>query len=618
MSKTNREKLLLWHSEQNGKILNFDEEMLAYCRSDVVVLRQACTKFRQMILTLTANTIKTGVDGVKEYVGGVDALSSTTLAGLCLNVFRTKYLSETYRIKEVLDPTNPLQSTYNRVFEKSAIGIIPAGGYSAQNQFSRKSLLWLELMSKRSGHFIQHALNSPTGEYCVGGGKKYRVDGFCKATNTVYEFYGDIWHGCPKHTSEMKGVIAGISPAHRYAVTIDRQTYIKKLKHKIINIWECDFENILKNVQGDEKSFLDNLDFVDRLCIRDAFYGGRTNCIVLHYKVKDGEVIRYLDVTSLYPYVQKVSRYPVGHPVVITSNFADINEYFGFALVRVSPPRKLYHPVLPYRSNGKLKFPLCRTCAEKEYIGLCKCTNAQRAFTGTFVTVELQEAVRQGYIIDKIYEVLHYNESTQYDPQTLCGGLFTDYVNTFVKLKTEASGYPAWCITDNDKAQFIADFEIKEGIKLDPTKIVYNAGLRLIAKSLLNNLWGRLGLKENLPKTAYVRTPEEFHQLVNDGLNTIKDFHIINDTSLAIVYETTKDAIPEDPTSSVALAAFTTAYGRLELYKYLDLLGERVLYFDTDSIIFKSSDPSKDPPISSYLGGLTGLLLEAVLSVTVT
>ena len=54
--------------------------------------------------------------------------------------------------------------------------------------------------------------------------------------------------------------------------------------------------------------------------------------------------------------------------------------------------------------------------------------------------------------------------------------------------------------------------------------------------------------------------------------------------------------------------AFTTAYGHLELYKYLHLLGDRVLYFDTDSIIFKSSDPATDPPLTSYLGGLTSEL----------
>jgi hypothetical protein len=27
--------------------------------------------------------------------------------------------------------------------------------------------------------------------------KKYKIDGFCEISNTIYEFYGDIWHGNP-------------------------------------------------------------------------------------------------------------------------------------------------------------------------------------------------------------------------------------------------------------------------------------------------------------------------------------------------------------------------------------------------------------------------------------
>jgi len=31
---------------------------------------------------------------------------------------------------------------------------------------------------------------------------------------------------------------------------------------------------------------------------------------------------------------------------------------------------------------------------------------------------------------------------TKYNPETGKGGLFADYINTFLKLKMEASGYP--------------------------------------------------------------------------------------------------------------------------------------------------------------------------------
>lgn len=46
---------------------------------------------------------------------------------------------------------------------------------------------------------------------------------------------------------------------------------------------------------------------------------------------------------------------------------------------------------------------------------------------------------------------------------------------------------------------------------------------------------------------------------------------------------------------------------RLKLYSVLDILGEDVLYFDTDSVIFKvsSSDLLSKLPIGNYLGELT-------------
>jgi hypothetical protein len=46
--------------------------------------------------------------------------------------------------------------------------------------------------------------------------------------------------------------------------------------------------------------------------------------------------------------------------------------------------------------------------------------------------------LEKGYVVQRIYEVWHFDETEQYDPETKTGGLFTDYVNTFLKMKQEA------------------------------------------------------------------------------------------------------------------------------------------------------------------------------------
>ena len=53
------------------------------------------------------------------------------------------------------------------------------------------------------------------------------------------------------------------------------------------------------------QQYVNGLDIQDRLDVRDAFFGGRCENYKKHDTCGDGERIRYLDFTSLYPYVLK-------------------------------------------------------------------------------------------------------------------------------------------------------------------------------------------------------------------------------------------------------------------------------------------------------------------------
>ena len=64
----------------------------------------------------------------------------------------------------------------------------------------------------------------------------------------------------------------------------------------------------------------------------------------------------------------------------------------------------------------------------------CQHTDSERSLTGTWVTSELQKALELGYRLDCIHEVWHFPESSQ--------DLFASYINTFLKIKQEASGFP--------------------------------------------------------------------------------------------------------------------------------------------------------------------------------
>ena len=152
-------------------------------------------------------------------------------------------------------------------------------------------------------------------------------------------------------------------------------------------MWEHTWNEMKKSNQ-DVKKFLSHFDFPKCLKPCDALFGGRTNALHLHYVAQPGERIDYYDFTSLYPYVNKTKRYPVGHPTIIFRYFESLENYFGLIRAKVLPPRGLWAPVLPYRVKDKLLFPLCRTCAELQ-LQSCNHTDEERALTGSWCSMEV-------------------------------------------------------------------------------------------------------------------------------------------------------------------------------------------------------------------------------------
>jgi hypothetical protein len=198
------------------------------------------------------------------------------------------------------------------------------------------------------------------------------------------------------------------------------------------------------------------------------------------------EQIKYYDVCSLYPFINKTGKAVIGHPTIVTENFEDLATYEGLIKCKILPPKKLHMPVLPAKINGKLLFALCKTCAETKQQAVCEHNNIERAFIGTWVTDEVKKAVELGYRVLHMYEVWHFDTVEQYDAKSKTGGIFTSYVNTFLKMKQEASGWPSWCHTEDDKHRYISLYYEKEGVQLEYGNIKKNPGLRALAKLMLN------------------------------------------------------------------------------------------------------------------------------------
>ena len=644
MSTPERADFMQWYDSKSGEIFDFQQEMLAYCRSDVDILRQACLKFRQQMLEVTGTQTMNEKSEIT-WVGAVDPFNYTTIASLCLGLYHSKFFTEDWRVKVIkndkeeeeeldaklrdgklsvwfegqwcaIEEMNETFSIKEKTFVSSPIAKDPRNGYTA-DQYSKVSILWLkwvehQLKQNGSNVSIQHALNGHEKKVIIDG-RTYRLDGFYidhDNKKIALEFHGCIFHGCqscyPHNRQDIKHPKTGQTMNVLYTLTKKKQRALEKAGYIYQCMWECEFH---KDLQSNThlQEFVKDIEVQDRLNPRDSFFGGRTNASKLHYKVKGEEKIKYVDFTSLYPWTNKYCRYPVGHPEIITQDFGNIKEYFGIAKVKILPPRGLYHPVLPLRSNGKLKFPLCRTCADTESLLPCECTENDRAITGTWCTPEIEKSLEKGYRILKVYEVWHWVKSTQYDPSSKEGGLFTEYIDTFLKLKQQASGWPDWCKTSHDRQKYISQYAEHEGIHLDPQMIVKNPGMRSLAKLCLNSFWGKFGQRSNMRQTKYIHSSElsQLINLITDKTKEVIDFHIISEDILHVEWQHTNDFTPESNKTNIFIATFTTCWARLKLYETLDSLGERVLYYDTDSVIYVSQPGLWDAPLGDNLGDLT-------------
>ena len=288
-------------------------------------------------------------------------------------------------------------------------------------------------------------------------------------------------------------------------------------------------------------------------------------------------------------------------------------------------------------------FSLCKTCADTLNQNPCTHTDEERAILGTWCHVELMKAIEKGYEVLEIHEVWHWEETSN--------ELFSGYVNTFLKLKQEASGYPKHCVTDEQKQRYIDEYYEHEGVRLDPNKIGYNPGLRWVAKLMLNSLWGtyilifvkpslaqsvehgtvvktagipgspvqvrnggliifflllgKFAQRSNLSKTEMVTELRRFLELLDESQYEVSNARLVNDGTVEVNYRNMEEFEEPNNKVNIVIAAFTTAYARLKLYDLLDQLQEQVLYYDTDSVIYLHEPGKPEPPLGDYLGDLT-------------
>lgn len=313
---------------------------------------------------------------------------------------------------------------------------------------------------------------------------------------------------------------------------------------------------------------------------RRSLHGGNTNVRRLYYECTPEEAgtftsgdkgLRYIDIQSLYPTVQFYDPMPVGYPrtaIYYTDqpNESLLRSFFGFIECDIEPVRFTFHPLL------------CRFSGQRLFMDLhphrrIVLTSAE--FQAACYGTHQDSTTLPYYVCTNVYRIDHYDKSYS---------LFKPFIRNWLKLKIIAGKPPP--------EHLFADYQAKLrdtlGISVELNEFQRNESLRTLAKLVLNSLWGKFGQRTGMPRTEILRTASdiyEYHENVRMGNIIEKDHVPIGNVGFMAVC-----VHPQEwNKKNTAIASFVTACARLRLWSTMNKLQERVVYHDTDSIIYERS-----------------------------
>ena len=134
--------------------------------------------------------------------------------------------------------------------KEKTIGLLLKLGYKGNVNQSTVGLMWLDKMGKTISNF--HSKLTRLGEKSISG---VYVDGFDPNTNTIYQFNGCFFHGCPdcfdpyayKELTDCKFY-------QLYEQTERSKNNLFMGGYKVVDMWECEFMKTRSLMRSDVKA----------------------------------------------------------------------------------------------------------------------------------------------------------------------------------------------------------------------------------------------------------------------------------------------------------------------------------------------------------------------------
>ena len=268
--------------------------------------------------------------------------------------------------------------------------------------------------------------------------------------------------------------------------------------------------------------------------LKKAFHGGHTDV----YQLYSNEEVHSYDYISMYPSVMLEKPMPVGLPTKFKGNplltgetLESLEKQLAFIKCSIYVDKSINRPT--YQTTIYLNGEFRSMCATgtflNQWVFVPELMDYSRKTNGLIRIIP--DSIQEGYLFESCV-------------------LFKDYIDKLFKMKQSVS-------KDNPLYQ--------------------------ITKILMNSLFGRMGLRQELIEYNFMDKVEIEKFSLSNFKGSIKDIVEFNDSLKSLVI-TIKNSEDVELKSSVPIAAAISAYARMEMSTLLLDESLNILYTDTDCV----------------------------------
>ena len=91
-----------------------------------------------------------------------------------------------------------------------------------------------------------------------------------------------------------------------------------------------------------------------------------------------------------------------------------------------------------------------------------------------------------------------------------------------------------------------------------------------------------------MPQIKYISEPAEYFDILTSDQILVMGINFVSHEMVEMRYQYKEKFVEESGRTNVVIEAYTTAQALWKLYSYLEQLGPRALYADTDSVVYTS------------------------------